>query len=55
VQGERVRQAVRPLCDHSDASDSERDPVALFEMMNAPIKRQEELEAMIRRAFVHII
>ena len=46
---------MRPLRGHANASELEFDPIALFEMMNAPIERQQELEAMVRRASSHIM
>jgi hypothetical protein len=38
MQRERIRQAVRALLGSLDALDFELDPVAFFEMMDAPIE-----------------
>jgi hypothetical protein len=46
---------MRSVPSRLDPCDFELEPVALFEMMNAPIKGEQELEAMIRRAPTHII
>jgi hypothetical protein len=55
VEGERVGQAVRPFRGRLDEGDFELEPVALLEVMNAPIERQQELEAMVDRASTYII
>jgi len=45
---------MRPVRGRSDARYFELEPVALFEMMDAPIKSEQELKAMVRRK-THII
>lgn len=44
-----------PLRRDLDASDFELEPVPFFEMMNAPVERQQELEPVVERTIVHII
>ena len=46
---------MRPIRRRRNAGDFELEPVALFEMMDAPIKAEQELKAMVRRATTHII
>ena len=41
---------MRPVRRRIDAGDFELEPVALFEMMDAPIKFEQVLKAMVRRA-----
>lgn len=36
-------------------SNLELEPVTLLKMMNATVKRQQEVKPMIRRAMVHIM
>ena len=50
VQCERIAEPVRPLCRWRDALELELEPVALFEVMNAPIERQEEFERVFVRS-----
>jgi len=47
VQRERIGQPVWPFLGHLDALDLELDPTALFEMMDAPIKCQQELKSVV--------
>jgi hypothetical protein len=46
---------MRPVSGCLAARNFEFEPVALFEMMDAPVERQQELEAMVRPAPSHII
>jgi hypothetical protein len=46
---------MRPVRRRPNAGDFELEPVALFEVMDTPIKSEQELQAMIRRATSHII
>nr|WP_294505857.1 hypothetical protein [uncultured Rhodopila sp.] len=46
MQGEGIAQAVRPLGGCCAALDLEFEPVSLFEMVNAAIKRQQELKGV---------
>jgi hypothetical protein len=46
---------MRPVRGRRDAGDFELKPVALFEMMDAPIESEQELKAMVRCATIHII
>ena len=46
---------MRPVTGCLAERDVEFEPVALFDMMNAPVERQQELEAMVRPAPSHII
>lgn len=39
---------MRPVSGCLDARDLELEPVALFEMMDAAVEREQELEAMVR-------
>ena len=55
VQRERVRQAVRSLLGRLDALDFKLDPVALFEMMDAPIESEQEFEPVFGRPSMHIM
>jgi hypothetical protein len=55
MQRERVRQAVWSLLGCLDALDLKLEPVALFEMMDAPIEREQELEPVFGFASDHII
>src|SRR5882672_3804144 len=55
VQRERVRQAVRSLLGRLDALNFEPDPVALFEMMDAPIESQQEFESVFGCSVAHIM
>jgi hypothetical protein len=52
MQCERVRQAVWPLLGCLDALDLELEPVALFEMMDAPIEREQELQPVFGFEFI---
>src|SRR5450755_724027 len=52
VQRERVGQAVRSLLGCLDALDFKLYPIALFEMVNAPIEREQEFESVLA---VHIM
>jgi hypothetical protein len=38
-----------------DAPDLELEPIAFFEMMDAPIEREQELEPVLGLTSVHII
>ena len=56
VERKRVGETMRSPRSCLDARDFKLEPVALFQMMNAPVERQQELEAMVRRrATIHII
>lgn len=55
VQRERVRQAMRSLRRHVNATYLELDPVTLFEMMDTSIERQQELEATVPRTLIDIL
>jgi len=55
VQRERVTEAMRPLRRRLHALDFEFEPVSPFQMMNAPVERQQELETIVRRPPIHII
>jgi hypothetical protein len=46
---------MRSLRGCLNARDLELEPIALFQMMNAPVERQQELEAMVPRSQTHII
>ncbi len=46
---------MRPVRRRRDAGDFELEPVALFEMMDTPIEREQELKPMVRWATSHII
>jgi hypothetical protein len=54
VQCKRVGEAMRPLGGRPNTRDFELQPIALFEMMNAAVEPQQELEAMIWPT-IHII
>jgi len=54
VQRERVRQAMRSFIRCRHAYDVELEPVALLQVMNAPVERQQELKSVIRRRSTHI-
>jgi hypothetical protein len=41
---------MRPVRCRVDAGNFKLEPIALLEMMDAPIKCEQELQAMIRRA-----
>jgi hypothetical protein len=47
VQRERIAQAVGPLRRRCDLPDLEFQPIALFEMMNTPVERQEIFEGVL--------
>ena len=55
MKRERVGQAMRSVRRRIDAHDFEFEPVALLEMMDAPIECEQELQVMVRRAPSHII
>jgi hypothetical protein len=48
VKRKRIGQAVRPVLGCLDARNFEFKPVALFEMMDTSVEREQELEAMAR-------
>jgi len=47
VQRERVAQPMRTFLRRHDPLDLEFQPVAVFEMMNAAIKRQQKLQCVL--------
>jgi hypothetical protein len=46
---------VRPLIGCLDALDLELDPVTLFEVMDAPVEGEQELQAVVDVAIYHIM
>src|SRR5581483_9643740 len=42
MERQRIGQSMRPSFTPRDLSDLESDPIALFEMMNAPVEGQQE-------------
>lgn len=47
VQGERITQPMWPFRRRLPAFDLELDPVALFEVVDAAIERQQELKCVV--------
>jgi hypothetical protein len=55
VQRERIPQAVRPSWRRFNPADFEFEPIAVLEIVDTPVERQEEFQRMIRRVPIHII
>jgi hypothetical protein len=45
---------MRPVLGSLDPPDFELERVALFEMMDAPVEREEEIQAVVQSAPIHI-
>jgi hypothetical protein len=46
---------MRPVRRRRNAGDFKLEPVAFFEMMDAPVKSEQELKSVVRGAASHII
>jgi hypothetical protein len=55
VQGERIGETVLPPVRRFDAPYLEFDPIALFQIVNESIEREQELKRVVGLAAAHFI